>query len=308
MSMASLSQRSYRKLRRIAACDLAPASKLRYGLDLAAQSFLPFARRNTPGETGYREYRMRGGTSVVLRENSTDGKVFEEIFVEDTYTPHAKAIARNAPIILIDLGANIGLSAIALARELHPLAIVAVEPDRGAFAMLRENIRLAGLADQCAAMQAFAGVEKGFAELVDSGNGSWGMRMGAPARKGIAVMPIEEILSTGEGMAQHAANLAPSLLRSAPAEPAITVLKCDIEGAEAHLFRHMSQWEDRVHYVILELHTEFLSADEFHSCLDASRYHWRIDGTIPAQGVLAVIVLERQGLKTVPQNRRAASS
>ena len=68
-------------------------------------------------------------------------------------------------------------------------------------------------------------------------------------------------------------------------------MKCDIEGAEAPLFRRMQQWEDRVHYVILELHTEFLSAREFHACLATSRYHWRIDGTIPAQGVLAVIGL-----------------
>jgi FkbM family methyltransferase len=302
MSIASISGRSYRKLRRIAACDLTPASKLRYGLDLAAGSMLPFAARGAAAETGYREYRMRGGTSVVLRENSTDGKVFEEIFVEETYTPLTKAILRNAPILLIDLGANIGLSSIALARELNPVAIVAVEPDRGNFAMLRENIRLAGLADRCTTLQAFAGVEKGFAELVDSGNGSWGLRMGAPARKGIPVAPMEEILSVGETLAQQSASPFPKDARALT-----TVLKCDIEGAEAPLFRNMAQWEDRVHHVILELHTEFLSADEFRACLEASRYHWRIDGTIPSEGVLAVIGLERQGLKTAPESRRAAS-
>jgi FkbM family methyltransferase len=285
-------RRRYRKIRRLVECDLALSSKIRYVLDLAMETLLP---RRDPA--GTREYQIRGGTSVVLRRNTTDRKVFEEIFVEKAYAPHAKAIARNSPMILIDLGANIGLSAVALARVLQPVALVAVEPDRSNFAMLRENIRLAGLADQCAAVQAFAGVERGFAELVDSGNGAWGLRMGAPAQSGIPVLPLEEIIALGEGMASAAASPA-----------ARTILKCDIEGAEATLFHQLRQWEDRVHFIILELHTEFLSVQEFHACLAASRYRWRIGGTIPAEAVLAVIALERLELKAAVQSRHAARS
>jgi FkbM family methyltransferase len=181
------------------------------------------------------------------------------------------------------------------------VAIVAVEPDHGNFAMLRENLRLAGLADQCAAVRAFAGVEEGFAELVDSGNGAWGLRMGAPTLKGIPVLPLEELIATGEGMAG-----------AADAPVTTTVLKCDIEGAEAQLFQRMRQWEDRVHHVILELHTEFLSVQEFQACLEASRYHWRVNGTIPgtipAHAVLAVIGLERLELKSAAHSRHAVSS
>jgi FkbM family methyltransferase len=287
-------RRRYRKLRRIAECDLTLASKIHYGFDLAVEALLG---RRGPAATGTREYQMRGGTSVVLRRNSTDRKVFEEIFVEHAYTPYAKAIARNAPILLVDLGANIGLSAVALARELQPVAIVAVEPDRGNFALLRENVRRAGLADQCAAVQAFAGVEQGFAELVDSGNGAWGLRMGAPTVTGIPVLPLEEIIAIGEGMAGAAESRA-----------ARTVLKCDIEGAEASLFQRIGQWEGRVHYMILELHTEFLSVQELHACLAASRYHWRIGGTIPAEAILALIGLERLELKAAAQSRHAVSS
>jgi len=291
MSITGAWLRGYRKIRRVAACDLLLASKFRYLLDLEAGFFFPATLK------GYREYRMQGDISVALRENSTDGKVFEEIFIEKTYAPHARAVPRKAPVILIDLGANIGLSAIALARELQPLAIVAVEPDRGNFALLRENLRRAKLEERYAALQAFAGVERGFAELVDSGNGAWGMRMGAAASTGIPVLPIEHIISMAEGMA-GATSLA----------PLTTVVKCDIEGAEAQLFRRLHQWEDRVHYVILELHTEFLSVGDFHACLAGSRYHWRMDGTIPAGAVLAVVGLERLELKAAAQSRRAAGS
>jgi hypothetical protein len=120
--------------------------------------------------------------------------------------------------------------------------------------------------------------------------------MGAPAQKGIPVVPMEEILAMGEELGQ-----------AAGAKGATIVVKCDIEGAEAPLFRAMRRWEDRVHYVILELHTEFLPVAEFQACLEASRYHWRIDGTIAADAILAVVGLQRLGLKAASQSRRAAS-
>ena len=296
MSIAGAWRRGYKKIGRIAASELALAGKFRYLLDLAAGTFLPSLRRGLPAtRRGYREYRMRGDISVLLRENSTDGKVFEEIFIEKTYAPLARAITPKAPVILIDLGANIGLSAIALARELRPLAMVVVEPDRENFAMLEENMRRASLTDRCTAVQAFAGVERGFAELVDSGNGAWGMRMGAPTQAGIPVLPLEEIIDMGRRSGTIGRNVT-------------VVLKCDIEGAETHLFHRLPQWEDRVHYVILELHTEFLSLQEFHACLDASRYHWRIEGAIPPDAVLAVIGLERLEWKATAQSQRAAGS
>jgi FkbM family methyltransferase len=285
-----------RKIRLIAASDLLLADKFRYLLD-GAIAFWGRRARN-----GSREYRLRGGASILLRgiprENSTDEKVFEEVFLQKTYAPFARAASRVAPAILIDLGANIGLSVIALARELQPQVIVAVEPDRGNFTMLQENLRRAGWTDRCVALQAFAGAERGFAELVDSGNGAWGMRMGAPARTGIAVLPVEEIVTLADDR----------LGRTGNRPEARVVLKCDIEGGELHLFRHLRQWEDGVHYVILELHTEFLSVENFQACLEESRYHWRIDGEIPPDAVLAVVGLERMEAKAIVHGQRAGGS
>jgi FkbM family methyltransferase len=278
--------RLIRKILLVAGSELALADKLRYLRDRT------IGCSRTNAERGYREYRI-GGSVLLLRERSTDRKVFEEIFIEGAYVRHAKGIPRRGPVVLIDLGANIGLSVISLARALQPLAIVAVEPDGGNFAMLQENLRRAGLQERCTAIRAFAGTERGFAELVDSGNGEWGMRMGAPAQAGVPVLPLEEIVD----MAGRSGVTATA---------ATVVLKCDIEGAEIHLFRHMEQWEGRVDYMILELHTEFFSAENFRACLAGSRYHWRIEGEIPAGAVLAVIGLERLELKAALDGPQAA--
>ena len=289
MSMLTAARKGGRKIRQIAASDLAWLDKLRYASDFA---FRIFRRRSGQGD---REFRLASGGSVKLREASTDGKVFEEIFIEKIYAPFARAIPPATSVVLIDLGANIGLSAIALARELDPRAIVAVEPDRGNFAMLEENLRLAGIADRSVPVRAFAGAGHGFAELVDSGNGAWGMRMGQLATEGIPVLPMAEIISLAEGAAGPRRGRA------------VTVVKCDIEGAEAQLFRNLRDWEDRVEHIILELHTEFFSVEELRVCLDASSYHWRIEGDVAPQAVLAILRLERLGWKDFAHSQRAGS-
>jgi FkbM family methyltransferase len=230
---------------------------------------------------GTRRYRLRGDRSIELRENSTDGNVFEEIFIERVYAPHAAAVPPGAgPLVLIDLGANIGLSAIALARQLHPVRVVAVEPDAANFSMLLENLRRAGLSTRSVALQAFAGAEPGFAELQDAGYGAWGMRMGPASGSGIPVLPVAGIVACAGASGR-------------------VVLKCDIEGSERQLFEHMRAWERLVDFIILELHTEFFPTGALRACLAGSRFEWRIHGEIPPGACLAVFGIERLQEKPV---------
>jgi FkbM family methyltransferase len=290
--------RAVAKLRLIAGCDFCTVSKFRYAFHALVRRLWPRIGRGT------RKYRLSGGRAVELRKNSTDWKVFEEIFLERIYDRHAAAIPRGwEPAVLIDVGANVGLSAIALAEILRPEFIVAVEPGAGSFAMLNRNLRLAGLADRAATVQAFAGAGRGFAKLLDSGYGAWGMRMGPAASRGIPVMTIADVISlAGSALAEGAvAESAPggsARARAPDKEQARKViLKCDIEGSERQLFEHLRMWDRLVDFVILELHTEFLSAAEFHACLEGSRYRWRMHGEIPPGAVLAVLGLERLGEK-----------
>ncbi len=252
-----------RKLRLIAGSDLANFDMLRYAMNAADQG------------SGLFTYRLRGNVSVSLRRGTTDSKVFDEIFVERAYGPCLAALPDQiGPVTLIDLGANIGLSALFFARALEVDRIVAVEPDPENFRMLTENLRRAGLADRSTAVHAFAGAERAFAELHDSGNGAWGMRMGPLSDTGTPVLPLAEIA----GIAKAGAPL---------------VLKCDIEGGERQLFLHIRDWEHLIRYIFLELHTEFLPVPEMLACLESSGFHWTIHGTPPADATIALLLLER---------------
>ena len=71
------------------------------------------------------------------------------------------------------------------------------------------------------------------------------------------------------------------------------VLKCDIEGGERQLFLHIRDWEHLIRYIVLELHTEFLSVAEIFACLDSSGFQWTIHGTPPAEASIALLLLER---------------
>jgi FkbM family methyltransferase len=252
-----------RKLCLIVQSELAGIDKLRYAMNASGHG------------AGLATYRLRGGICVALRKDTTDFKVFDEIFVEQAYAPCVARLPDDlGPVTLIDLGANIGLSALFLARALEVVEIIAVEPDPDNFRLLSENLRRTGLADRCTAIRAFAGVELAFATLHDSGNGAWGMRMGALSDAGIPVLPLT-------GIADAAKAGSPILL------------KCDIEGGERQLFLRMRDWEHLIHYIFLELHTEFLSFHEMAACLESSGYQWTIHGTPDASDVIVLLMLER---------------
>jgi FkbM family methyltransferase len=292
-------RRALRKLSLVASSELLWTDKLRYIWDACTRRRAPALRNHLNSRAGFRDYRLRGEMSIRLREGSTDRKVFEEIFLERVYSPCTRAALRQPrhhpqPLILIDLGANIGLSVIYLARELGPARIIAVEPDAGNFSVLLENLRRAGLLATSTALRAFAGSEPGFAEIEDSGNGAWGMRMGPRSDSGIPVLTIAGI----------AEELPPPLREP---EAARIVLKCDIEGAEGELFRGIRNWDRWISFVILEIHTELFPAADLHTSLESSAYDWRVHGEIPSGACIAVIGIERLGEKAAARGLEAGA-
>jgi FkbM family methyltransferase len=257
--------RVFQKLLRIAKSDLAGVDAFWYVIDeLLERAGMPTAGRS---------YRLHDGSTVFLRAGTTDAKVFEEVFVDRIYAPFAKLV--KGPTVLVDLGANVGLSALFLERRLELDRVIAVEPDLDNLQALRRNLD-DNLSAPCESIQAFAGAERGFAAVLDAGYGAWGLRMGEAAESGIPVLPLEEI---------------------APRVPGGVLLKCDIEGAERFLFPRIEAWDHLVSFIILELHTEFFTMEQLFRSLAESHYEWHLHGGAEPGAVLAVFALERGALK-----------
>jgi FkbM family methyltransferase len=266
------------KLDRIANSDLAALDQLKYLVD-------ELLERLGIGNRGARVYRLKDGTWVHLRGGTTDSKVFDEVFIDQIYAPFANAIPYElrSPV-LVDLGANIGLSALFLERRLRFDRIVAVEPDPENVKALRRNLENA--VAEPTVIQAFASGSRGFAALHDAGYGAWGLRMGEESSTGVPVMLLTDLL---------------------PEVPGGVLLKCDIEGGEEHIFPQIAKWDSLVSFIIIELHTEFLSWEQLLSSLEGSNYQWHVHGRVPPEAVLAVLALERGARKIEPVTLQSGS-
>lgn len=164
--------------------------------------------------------------------------MFEEIFVQHEYAPlYAMTDAR----LVIDGGANVGYSAACFLSRFPNCHVVAIEPDPDNFAMLQRNLEVYG----SRVTLVRAGVWSHTAPLVMSDNRyrdgrEWSkqVRQCAPSEK-----------ADFEGI-----DIA-SVLASSGYDQ-ISVLKIDVEGAEAVIFRGNVQWLDKVDAIAIELHND----------------------------------------------------
>lgn len=156
--------------------------------------------------------------------------------IRDLYVRLTDSGAR--PLVL-DAGANIGASALFFCLTYPRAHVLALEPERANFELLRRNCGGLDVEALCAGIAATAGV----ASLLDPGLGEWGYRTvrEAGARSGVPLYAASDLVSmkTREGF-----------------EPFIA--KIDIEGGESELFSCATGWVDAFPLLIIELHDQML--------------------------------------------------
>jgi FkbM family methyltransferase len=144
--------------------------------------------------------------------------------------------------LIIDCGAYVGYSSRYFLHRYPNARLIAVEPDPGNFAMLQKN--LAPYGDRV--------------RLVRSGIWSHSAPMKiseAPYRDGREWARQVRVCQPGEAPDFMAVDLGTLLADSGM--PSISILKLDIERAEAELFTHdYEEWIDRVDNLVVELHDE----------------------------------------------------
>jgi FkbM family methyltransferase len=169
---------------------------------------------------------------IVLRPETTDRKVFREIFLFETYSKTFDF----SPRVIIDAGANIGLSSVYFNHRFPDALIIAVEPEPSNYAALLENTRE-------------------IKNITCINSGLWNtdtflrIRNLSEAKWAFSVQEVGEMdegalraVSIKTLMEMHSVNV-------------IDILKIDIEGSELELFSvNYDWWLSRTRLLIIELH------------------------------------------------------
>ena len=188
-------------------------------------------------------------SDIFLRSVTSDWFTFDQIFIHEDYNlkalkryPEFEALyvkysAEGVPLIL-DLGANIGLSSVYFHHIWPSSKIVAVEPSEDNFRILRKNF---GNNEQFEAM--LAGIDSKTSKLTLSDpsvekNAFTTKTLEEGAEGGISGVTVPDIL------ARHP--------RSSGYSPFI--VKIDIEGFESELFSGNTDWINEFPVLIIELH------------------------------------------------------
>jgi FkbM family methyltransferase len=194
--------------------------------------------------------QFEGGIrEVFLRRKTSDTSVVGQIFVDKAFDlkplrrfPEIMAFLNKArqsgkrPLI-VDAGANIGLTSIYFAAQCPDALIVAIEPEPSNFSVLYENVRgLPVLPIPCALA---ATPHK--AVVVDTGDGFWAFQ----TREAVPGEDFErqvDCVTVNEILAEHRE------------ECFSFIVKIDIEGGEKELFQENLEWIAKTPILITELH------------------------------------------------------
>jgi FkbM family methyltransferase len=192
----------------------------------------------TGGRHAWRASPLQSGTPLAVRLGRTaDLRVFEQIFIWEEYS-----CLRDLTDIglVLDLGANVGFSAVYFLNAFPQARVVAVEPDEKNAAICRENV--APYASRATVLHGAAWSECTRVRLSDqhSGEGKeWARQVEQP-----------EDDRAGEIQAWDVGTL----IDRTGAEK-IDLLKVDIEGGEIVVFSHSArEWLPRVRNICVELH------------------------------------------------------
>jgi len=208
-----------------------------YGIDVAAREVGFFA-------------------PVKLRRHSSDLSVFAQIFVDNDYNLRRfkrfaeihrsfDDIDRTSTPLILDCGANIGLSSLYFAKNWPSAHVVAVEPDPDNFALLRRNVEAQA---NIQPIQAAVGGKDGLVRIMNKEAQAWARRTERASHEAPDTIPGMSV--------QSLMSVAPPPRLYQP-----FLVKIDIEGAEKELFSCNLDWIAKFTILIIELHDWMLPGE-----------------------------------------------
>jgi FkbM family methyltransferase len=181
-----------------------------------------------------RKFRLPGlKHPLYLRPGTIDAYTFQEIFISRDYDLDYGAGLPDHPVI-IDAGANVGLSSVFFANRFPNARIECFEPEEENFKLLVKNtINYTNIRAHKAALW----WKSGFVSVLDQGYGLRGYVTGDAGKDNtVPAVTLDDFMEQQD-------------------YPFLFIVKMDIEGAEKEIFDHPSHdWLSRVKYLIIELH------------------------------------------------------
>jgi len=169
---------------------------------------------------------------INLRNNSSDGDAFDQVFLRLQYDNPLNF----TPRFIIDCGANVGMASLFFHKKFPHSKIVAVEPEKSNYDLLVKNVK-----EHQEIEVIKAGIFHKNAELVVENNeerGNWGftIKESKQINNSLKAITVDDI------MKEYGQN-------------EIDILKMDIEGSELEVFsENYHSWLSKTNVIMIELH------------------------------------------------------
>jgi FkbM family methyltransferase len=172
-------------------------------------------------------------TPVLVRPDTTDPFIFEEVFLLDEYD----FTTTHDPKLIMDIGANVGYASVYFAQRYPRALIIAVEPETSNIEWLRKNT---GSFPNVKVVEAGIWSRRARLALVDADakSSDFQLRECSADEDGIEAVTVDELFELAQS--NHA-----------------DIIKIDIEGGEKELFAENTDWLDKVDTIAIELHDRF---------------------------------------------------
>jgi len=184
---------------------------------------------------------------ILLRRGTADAEVFDQIFLQRQYDLrihpqwaqlHKKyqgINTRSRTPLIVDCGANIGLSTLFFVHLFPGAKVIAIEPDPGNFEMLQRNL---GSYANVVPLRGAISDLKGWATITNPSARSWAFQVAESSPEQAGTVPTFTM--------EDVCNLV--------IDYEMLLVKIDIEGGEQQLFRSNLDWLAKVPLIIIELH------------------------------------------------------
>jgi FkbM family methyltransferase len=219
-----------------------------YGVALVAKARL--LRRSTEVSVSIPGYKC----PVHVRLRTTDVSTLSEMLNIAEYDLDLPL----PPRVIVDAGANIGLTSVFYANKYPNARVIAIEPERSNYQLLEKN---AADYANITCVRAALWRSDTTVTIADPGSGNWGFQM---------------VEKAGKARSSEVEGITVDSLMVRLGIDYIDFFRVDIEGAEQEVFGNASPWIDRVGVIAIELHDRLKTGCSRSVYLATKDFQWEI--------------------------------